>query len=72
VKLKTADVCNLFSGATNKAEKIVFSESVVRSDSAAATDILGDWLAQNRASNLGFDSTNGFPSLTELERDCQR
>jgi len=64
VKLKIADVCNLFSGSTNTAEKLVFSEIVVRSDSAAASYVLGDWLAQNCPTNLGFNSTNGFPSLT--------
>ncbi len=64
VKLKTADICNLFSGSTNTAEKIVFSEIVVRSDSAAASYVLGDWLAQNCPTNLGFNTTNGFPSLT--------
>jgi hypothetical protein len=63
VKLTTADVCNLFAGATNVTSgKVTISELVVRSDGSGTSFILSDWLAQNCSASLGFNSSNGFPS----------
>jgi hypothetical protein len=63
VNLTLSDVCNLFSSSTNQtAGKIKVSEIVVRSDGSGTSFIFADWLAQNCPSNLGFNSTNGFPS----------
>jgi ABC-type phosphate transport system substrate-binding protein len=65
VKLTETDVCNLFASAASKTaagQKI--SAIVVRSDSSGTSFIFADWLHQNCAANLGFSSTNGFPSTT--------
>lgn len=63
VKLTVSDVCSLFSSSTNTSSgKVVFSELVVRSDSAGASYIFADWLAQNCPASLGFNAGNGFPS----------
>jgi len=63
VKLAATDICDIFSGAKNKTGGgVTISETVVRSDGSGTSYIFSDWLAQNCAANLGFNSTNGFPS----------
>jgi hypothetical protein len=63
VKFTTADVCNLFSGASNHtAGHVTFSTLIVRADGSGTSFILSDWLAQNCSASLGFTSANGFPS----------
>jgi ABC-type phosphate transport system substrate-binding protein len=63
VKLTGTDVCQLFASSTSKsAAGVKFSELVVRKDGSGTSFIFSDWLAKNCKTNLGFNSTNGFPS----------
>ena len=62
VKLKTADVCGIFSGTETAVGKVAIAEVVVRSDGSGTSFIFSDWLAQNCPASLGFNSGNGFPS----------
>jgi len=63
VKLTGTDVCQLFASSTSKsAAGVKFSELVVRKDGSGTSFIFSDWLAKNCKTNLGFNSSNGFPS----------
>jgi phosphate transport system substrate-binding protein len=61
--LTTADVCNVFAGATSVTSGGThLTQVVVRSDSSSQAFVFGDWLSQNCPASLGFNAANGFPS----------